>query len=77
MLDLENNTLKPSSTIKFLPNKKNVTDALLILDPINMNNRGNFYCVGKSNIAVEPVVSAPSYVRIKGNLRLINWLCNL
>lgn len=57
----------PSEHIKFLPNKKNITNAILVLDPITMKDRGNFICSGKNSVVFEPVHSAPSYVRIKGN----------
>lgn len=36
-----------------------------------MQNRGNFYCIGKNDVVFEPVVSGPSYVRIKGN-KIVN-----
>lgn len=57
----------PSEHIKFLPNKKNISNAILVLDPITMKDRGNFICSGKNSVVFEPVNSAASYVRIKGN----------
>ncbi|KAL5244468.1 hypothetical protein ACI65C_011878 [Semiaphis heraclei] len=64
----ENITLVPSEHIKFLPNKKNITNAILVLDPITMKDRGNFICSGKNSVVFEPVHSAPSYVRIKDKM---------
>lgn len=67
MLVLENTTLLPSEKVYFTPNKRNISNAILVLNPITMQDRGNFYCIGKNNIVFDPVVSSPSYVRIKGN----------
>ncbi|XP_022176104.1 neuroplastin isoform X1 [Myzus persicae] len=64
----ENTTLVPSEHIKFLPNKKNISNAILVLDPITMNDRGNFICSGKNSVVFEPVHSAASYVRIKDKM---------
>lgn len=66
----ENQTLLPSKNIKFLPNKKNVSNAILVLDSITMNDRGNFYCIGKNSVDSETVISHASYVRIKGKKTL-------
>ncbi|XP_025408248.1 neuroplastin isoform X2 [Sipha flava] len=64
----ENNTLFPSEHIKFLANKRNISNAILVLDPITMKDRGNFYCTGKNSVFLDPVVSDPSYVRIKDKM---------
>ncbi|XP_025193126.1 neuroplastin isoform X2 [Melanaphis sacchari] len=63
----ENKTLLPTEQIKFLPNKKNISNAILVLDPIKMEDRGNFFCIGKSNVSY-PVTSGASYVRIKDKM---------
>lgn len=72
LLFSENQTLLPSKNIKFLPNKKNVSNAILVLDSITMNDRGNFYCIGKNTADSEIVVSHASYVRIKGKRTYYN-----
>lgn len=68
-MDVENTTLVSSATegISFLPNKKNVTNAILVLNSVSMKNRGNFYCSGKNAVVYSAVSSGPAYVRIKGN----------
>lgn len=73
---LENTTLVPSEHIKFVANKRNITNAILVLDPITMKDRGNFYCTGKNFVFFDPVVSDPSYVRIKGNKIKTYYLCS-
>lgn len=83
----ENKTLTVSDRgIKFASNKKNISNAILVLDEITMKDRGNFYCIGKNTVVYEPVVSGACYVRIKGkNPHICNllsyvlgfhvWLC--
>ncbi|VVC34321.1 Hypothetical protein CINCED_3A013515 [Cinara cedri] len=64
----ENNTILTGDNVYFMPNKRNITNAILVLDPITMKNRGNFYCIGKNDFVWEPVMSGPSYVRIKDKM---------
>lgn len=64
---LENTTLVKSKTVSFAQNKRNISNAILVLDPITMDNRGDYYCSGKNKYFPDPVMSNPSYVRIKGN----------
>lgn len=62
----ENTTLVPSEHVYFIPNKRNISNAVLVLNPITLKNRGNFYCSGKNTVVFDPVISGASYVRIKG-----------
>lgn len=64
----ENTTLVPSDQVSFLPNKRNISNAILVLNPITMKNRGNFYCSGKNAVVFDPVLSGASYVRIKDKM---------
>ncbi|XP_050431711.1 basigin isoform X2 [Adelges cooleyi] len=64
----ENTTLVPSPHVQFAPNKKNITNGILILKSITMNDRGNFYCGGKSSVIAEHVSSSALYVRIKDRM---------
>lgn len=66
--EFQNKTLLPSKNVKFLPNKKNVSNAILVLDSITMNDRGNFVCIGHNGVSKEPVSSLASYVRIKDKM---------
>lgn len=65
----ENTTLVPSEQVSFLPNKRNISNAILVLNPITMKNRGNFFCSGKNAVVFDPVISGASYVRIKGKTK--------
>lgn len=73
---LENTTIVPNDKVYFTSNKRNISNAILVLDPITMKDRGNFYCIGKNNVVFEPVISGPSYVRIKGNNKILVLINN-
>lgn len=63
----ENTTLVPFDRVSFLPDViTNINNAILVLDPIAVENSGNFYCTGKSAVVAKPVVSDPCNVLVKG-----------
>jgi len=64
----ENNTIVSNEFMSFKPNKKNISNAILVINSISMKDRGNFYCIGKNTVVYAPVISGPSYVRIKDKM---------
>lgn len=73
LLILENTTIVANDKIQFLSNKNNVSNAILVFNPITMVNRGNYVCsVKNDNIRESPSIdSNVIYVRIKGNKYLL------
>lgn len=73
LLILENKTIIiTDDKYKFLSNKNNISNAILVFNPITMANRGNYACSAKSDTIREAFIdSNVIYVRIKGNKYLL------
>ncbi|XP_050541177.1 basigin isoform X2 [Daktulosphaira vitifoliae] len=61
-----NNTIVPSQHYTFAPNDRNISNAILILNGVSENDKGYYYCGGKSSLVAIPISSKGCLVRVRG-----------